>query len=141
MFAKVDANSDGGIDKSEMTDFAQKSGMDASKVDELFESADVDGNGQINETEHSDMMDKISEQMKDRLPPPPPTATDSTEATTSSNDALLKMMDHIRTQSEQSGGSENLRQFLSNLSQQSAAYDSTGSKDTASVPSLFSAVA
>jgi len=144
MFAKVDANSDGGIDKSELTDFAKKTGMDASKVDGMFESADLDANGQIDETEHAEMMDKIIEKMKDRVPPPPPPATESTETasdSTNTDDLMKKMMDHVRSQGTQSGGAANLKQFLTNLGQQGAAYGSTGAKETATVPSLFSQVA
>lgn len=128
MFAKVDANKDGGIDKSEMTQFAQNNGLDTSKLDEMFKTADTDGNDKIDETEHSALLDKIGEKMKSKFGAPPTSASDSANSASSADDALVEMLAKIREHSKQNGGTDALRQFLSQLNQQNTTYDQEGAK-------------
>lgn len=139
MFAKVDANKNGGIDKSEMTQFAQDNGLDTSKVDEMFKTADADGSGEIDSKENAAMMDKIAEKMKSAFGQSSVSATGSSS---DSDDVLMQMMDKIREHSQepQAGGNV-LQQFLSQLQQQNNSYNQNGSKESSSVPSFFSAAA
>lgn len=139
MFAKVDANSNGGIDKSEMTQFAQKNGLDTSKVDEMFKTADADGSGEIDSKEDAAMMDKIAEKMKSAFGQ---LSTGGASSSSGNTDVLAEMMDKIRehSQQQQDGGNV-LQQFLAQLQQQNSSYDQSGSKENSSMPSFFSAAA
>ena len=54
MFAKMDTNNDGSIDKTELTSFLQQmsaTGQTAPNVDDMFAKMDTDGNGQISKAE------------------------------------------------------------------------------------------
>lgn len=91
-FAKMDANSDGGVDKSELSSFLQKtastnstttSTSDSSDVDDLFGEMDADGDGSITQQESSDAVNNMLKQLQGQMmnsrmggaggmPPPPP---------------------------------------------------------------------
>jgi hypothetical protein len=67
MFKKADANSDGGIDKTELsTMMANGPGgaKGSTDVDKIFSEADSNGDGKIDETENADQLKKIGEEMK-----------------------------------------------------------------------------
>lgn len=54
MFAKMDTNNDGSIDKTELTSFLQQmsaAGQTAPNADDMFAKVDTDGNGQISKAE------------------------------------------------------------------------------------------
>ena len=134
MFGQMDANKDGGISKSEMTDFAKKNGLDTSRVDEMFKAGDTNGDGKIDQSENSALMDKIGEKMKAAFGQ---SSTSTGSSTTNTDDVVLKMMDNIRKHSEKSGGTNSLKQFLAHLNQQSTSYDQTGAKGQPNVSSLL----
>lgn len=141
MFSKVDANADGGIDKSEMTNFAKQTGQDTSKVDELFKTADANGDNKIDESENSAMMKKIGEKMQSMFSQFQTGGSGTTTSSDKTNDVLMQMMDKIRDHSQQTGGTDSLKQFLANLDQQSGSYDSKGAKGSASFLSFYSQLA
>jgi Ca2+-binding EF-hand superfamily protein len=89
-FAKVDANGDGGIDKTELTDaideMKKRSGSTAEvDVDALFSALDTAGDGSISQTELSENDRALFETLREQLggprhfghhggpPPAPPT--------------------------------------------------------------------
>lgn len=93
-FAKMDANGDGGVDKSELSAFLQKtsstnstgtstSTSDSSDVDDLFDDMDADSDGSITQQEASDAVNNMLKQLQGQMmnarvgggggmPPPPP---------------------------------------------------------------------
>lgn len=108
-FAKMDANSDGGVDKSELSAFLQKtastnstSTSDSSDVNDLFGEMDADGDGLITQQESSDAVNNMLKQLQGQMmnsrmggasgmPPPPmgppPSAEQSDEEMFSSIDS------------------------------------------------------
>ncbi|WP_114973855.1 EF-hand domain-containing protein [Rhodoferax ferrireducens] len=72
MFAKVDTDSSGGVDKTELqgllTDVAQKTGVtnDSSSSDELFSKMDSNSDGSLSS-------DELDQGMQSLMPPPPST--------------------------------------------------------------------
>lgn len=142
MFAKVDGNSDGGIDKAEMKSFGTRMGLDDSKIDEAFAKFDTDGSGAIDAKEHEAVFDQIAEKLKSSFGQLGGGGSSSTSESKDTNDVLMDLMDKIRehSQLQQDGGSM-LQQFLSQLQQQSTSYDPSGSKESSSLPSFFSAAA
>lgn len=81
LFAKIDSNSQGYIDKTELQQaFSDISGTsDSTSSDELFSKLDSDGNGQITESEFSSGLDTLTQALFGQLqqaqfgamPPPP----------------------------------------------------------------------
>lgn len=88
-FAKMDANSDGGVDKSELSAFLQNTSAtnststnDSSDIDDLFSEMDADGDGSITQQETSDAVNNMLKQLQNQMmnsrtggaggPPPPP---------------------------------------------------------------------
>lgn len=58
LFQKLDANSDGSVDKSEFETGLQSKGVDSSKADELFAKLDQNGDGSVSQTELTQGMHK-----------------------------------------------------------------------------------
>lgn len=141
MFAKVDANSDGGIDKSEMSRFAKSNGLDTSKVDEMFQIADTDGSGSIDFKENDELMDKIEEKMKGMVGSSPSRGVGSSDSSSDTNDVLMQMLNTIRDHSKQAGGNESLKQFLNHLNQQSGSYGQNGLKASGDASVLLTRLA
>lgn len=139
MFARVDGDSNGSIDRAEMKSFGAQMGMDGSKVDEAFGKFDTDGSGAIDAKEHEAMFEKIGEKLKSSFGQMGGSKTGSTSGSKDANDVLMDMMDKIRehSQKQQDGGSM-LQQFLSELQRQSASYDPSGAKESSMLPSFFS---
>lgn len=70
MFAKMDTNGDGSVDKAEFTAFGQQMAAKIGKPDkseELFAKIDTDGDGKISQSEN----DAFVSQMQSAMPPPP----------------------------------------------------------------------
>lgn len=111
VFAKMDANNDSGIDKSELSAFLQKTAStknasdsnasDSSDIDDLFSAMDADGDGSITQQESSDAVSNLLKQLQGQMmnsrmggaggmPPPmgpPPDAKPSAEEMFSSIDS------------------------------------------------------
>ena len=70
MFAKVDTDSSGGVDQTELstmlTDISEKTGLDLGDSKELFSKMDSNSDGSLSS-------DELGEGMKDLMPPPPST--------------------------------------------------------------------
>lgn len=141
MFAKVDGNSDGGITQAEMKSFGAQMGLDESQIDDQFAKFDTDGNGAIDAKEHEAVFEQITEKLRGAFGQGGPQSA-SSDSSKDTNDVLMDMMDKIRehSQKQQDGGNV-LQQFLSQLRQQSTSYDPSGSKESSSLPSFFSAAA
>ena len=89
-FAKMDANGDGGVDKSELSAFLEEtastnntSDSDLSNINDLFNDMDTDGDGSITQQEASDAVNNMLKQLQGQImnarigsgggmPPPPP---------------------------------------------------------------------
>lgn len=70
MFQKLDANSDGSIDKAEFGKAPQPPGMGGAGMpssDQMFAKIDGDGNGSLSKDEMKAFGDKMSSQMKSML--------------------------------------------------------------------------
>ena len=106
MFAKIDGNNDGGIDKSELKSFGSKIGLDDSQIDQAFGDFDTDGSGAIDAKEHEAIFDKIGEQLKSSLGQLGGSKLASSSGSKDSNDVLIEMLDKIRehSQTQQVGG-------------------------------------
>ncbi len=94
MFSKVDGNGDGGIDKTELSDFLSKrpGGSSAvSNLEEKFSEFDADGSGTLSQEEMDNFMKSLRSEMKSNMnkarfgeeqgvssmPPPPPSDKDA----------------------------------------------------------------
>ena len=67
LFNKVDSNTDGVIDKVEISDLAKKLSEDTGtslNVDDIFSAYDADGDGKLSQTE-------LDSFMRENAPPPP----------------------------------------------------------------------
>lgn len=90
MFAKVDADGSGGVDKSELQslldDVTQKTGVsNSTSTDELFSQIDSNGDGNLSQ-------DELGEGMKSIMPPPPSTI-DFAQSRSGSGDDLFGKLD------------------------------------------------
>lgn len=65
MFQRLDQNGDGGLDESELSGVAEKTGRE---VGDILEEYDTSGDGVLDATE----ADRMAEDMKPNGPPPPP---------------------------------------------------------------------
>ena len=65
MFERLDQNGDGGLDESELSGVAEKTGRE---VSDILEEYDTSGDGVLDATE----ADRMAEDMKPNGPPPPP---------------------------------------------------------------------
>lgn len=96
MFAKVDADGSGGVDKTELQGLldkvAQKTGVsNSSSTDQLFSKMDSNGDGSLSK-------DELGKGMKDIMPPPSTmdfaqSRSDSTDSSTSGKDDLFAKVD------------------------------------------------
>jgi Ca2+-binding EF-hand superfamily protein len=94
MFQKIDANSDGSIDKAEFGKGPQPPGMGGAgmpSTDRMFAKIDGDGNGSLSKDEMKAFGDKMSAQMKSVLMGAQESAGGEQEE--SSLDALFKALD------------------------------------------------
>lgn len=78
MFAKADANGDGGLDKTEFEN-GRPSDMTVAQADKLYSRLDADNDGSISKTEFT-----VNGPGGPNGPPPPPPSSDSTSSTTNS---------------------------------------------------------
>lgn len=90
MFAKVDADGSGGVDKSELQslldDVTQKTGVsNSTSTDELFSQIDSNSDGSLSQ-------DELGEGMKSIMPPPPSTM-DFAQSRSGSGDDLFGKLD------------------------------------------------
>lgn len=90
MFAKVDADGNGGVDKSELqsllNDVTQKTGVsNSTSTDELFSQIDSNGDGSLSQ-------DELGQGMKSIMPPPPSTM-DFAQSRSGSGDDLFGKVD------------------------------------------------
>ena len=70
MFAKMDTNGDGSVDKAEFTAFGKQMAAKMGKADkseEIFAKIDTDGDGKISQAENDAFVSK----MQSAMPPPP----------------------------------------------------------------------
>jgi Ca2+-binding EF-hand superfamily protein len=86
MFKKIDSNSDGGIDKSELEAIAGSSST--TDISQLFSKMDTNSDGKIDESENESALQKLAQKMESAFskmngadgkkgpPPPPPNASE-----------------------------------------------------------------
>ena len=90
MFAKIDANGDGSIDKSELQaafdQIASKTGGTALKADDLFSAIDTDGDGKVSASE-------FEAGVKSLLPQPSSTQEFAAQRSAGRSDALFSKLD------------------------------------------------
>jgi Ca2+-binding EF-hand superfamily protein len=118
LFSKIDGNSDGGIDKSEFSDFAKKLSEKTGKslnVDDVYSKYDKDGNGSLSK-------DELKAFMKDNAPPPPDQMQNARSAygTNSGTDQVSAFLESLQSQLADSGSSStndsgSLSDYLSKL--------------------------
>lgn len=138
MFAKVDSDSSGGIDKTELQslidDVAKKTGVANSSTDELFSKMDSNGDGSLSK-------DELGTGMKDILPPP--STMDFAQSRTSithgkddgDGDDLFNKID---TDSSGSISKEELQSLVTNMAgDNSTDGTSSASSTTAATDDLF----
>lgn len=99
LFDKLDLNSDGGIDSTELKSFvdavAEKSGTQAADADALMTSLDSDGNGSVGRTELGNNGKALFDQLRQQLagtieePPPPPRSGELFSAFDSNGDGSI----------------------------------------------------
>ena len=118
MFARVDTNGDGGIDKAELQvmldKMAERDGQ-TRDVDELFTQFDVNGDGSLDQTEMDAMHELFMEEMKasGSMPPPPPEgAMEGTSGTGS--DLFQSLLDALADADEEKATSI-VQQYIQNL--------------------------
>jgi Ca2+-binding EF-hand superfamily protein len=96
MFKKLDANSDGGIDKSEFLNGTKKKDGTANKnAEKIFAEIDSNSDGKIDETENTAAVKKMAQKgpppSKPQGPPPGGASGTSTSSTSSSTNKYNKM--------------------------------------------------
>lgn len=122
MFANLDTNSDGSIDKTEMQAMVDKGDGKGPGVDEIFAQFDSDNSGTIDKTENA----KALEQGPPPPPPPPEEESADSEQSGISKDALSYLMDALKQSTkENSGLDERIKQLFSDL-QNSLQYGQSG---------------
>ncbi|MBI5472392.1 MAG: EF-hand domain-containing protein [Ignavibacteriae bacterium] len=75
MFTRLDSNSDGTIDASELSAVQKQHGKGPS-AEELMKEIDTNGDAVIDEEEHNTFIAKMEEKMKAMGPPPMPQGYD-----------------------------------------------------------------
>ncbi len=103
LFAKLDSNSDGGIDKNEFSTFAEKLSKDTGNsinVDNVFSTYDTNNDGTLSSEE-------MKAFMKDNAPPPPGQMQNAVSAygTDQSSDPISTLMDLLKNLSATDGSS------------------------------------
>jgi len=111
MFSKVDGNGDGGIDKTELSDFLSKGPGKSSAVsnlEEKFSEFDSDGSGTLSQEEMDNFMKSLRSEMKSNMnkarfgeeqsvssmpPPPPPLGKDAGSDENSSLEDAFSSLD------------------------------------------------
>ena len=115
MFKKMDSNSDGKIDKSEMKTFQAEeqktTGRTGPGIDKIFEAVDTDKDGAISKAEDEAQFEKMKEAMKNGprgmggkppMGPPPPMrgaggtdASEDEDSETTTAKKILKMLKEL----------------------------------------------
>lgn len=86
MFKKLDANTDGGIDKEEfLANIKKQDGDTDEKLLKMFEETDTDGDGKITQAENEAAMKKMQQGGKPKGPPPTQGAGASSKSSSSSS--------------------------------------------------------
>ena len=81
MFKKLDADTDGSIDKEEfLANIKKQDGDTDEKLTKMFEETDTDGDGKITEAENEAVMKKMQQGGKPKGPPPAEGASASHQA-------------------------------------------------------------
>jgi Ca2+-binding EF-hand superfamily protein len=135
MFAKVDADGSGSVDKTELQGMldhiAEKSGQSLGGADELMTKMDADGNGSLSQTELDAGMKSLMPapsstvdfaQQSQGMPPPPPPA-DGASSASGATDPLDTNGDGTVSAEERAAGA--LNEAIANLF---AAADTDGDK-------------
>ena len=79
MFAKIDQNGDGSLDKAEFSAMAEKMSQRTGEtvdIDQLFADIDTNSDGVLDQEE----LDAHAENMRAQMPPPPPPPEESSES-------------------------------------------------------------
>lgn len=132
MFKKLDANSDGSVDKEEfLANIKKQDGDSDEKLTKMFEETDTDGDGKITQAENDAMMKKMQEGGKPKGPPPAQGAgasskSSSTSSTSTTYDvrdtdkdgevSIQEKLEYILKQLEENANTESTQ----------SEYDSTG---------------
>lgn len=135
MFTKVDTDSSGGIDKTELQslidDVAKKTGVaNSSSSDELFSKMDADSDGSLSQ-------DELGKGMKEILPPPSTmdfAQSRSNSSTSSGKDDLFSKVD-----TDGSGGvsQTELQTLMAKMASDSGSGSTTATSDTTASSDLF----
>ena len=130
-FTKTDANGDGSVDASELSDLAKTTGKSAS---DLISTYDADKSGSLSATEFDKMMQETKPKYHmdgtDGMPPPPPpgatdsSSSDSTTTATSSTTNQLKSLIDLLKKGKTSEAETAWQNIVSSFAQ-STGYDTT----------------
>jgi len=121
MFAKVDADGSGSVDKTELQGmldhFAEKSGNSLGSADELMTKMDADGNGSLSQSELEAGMKSLmpapastvdfAQQSQGMPPPPPPSDAAGSCSSSSATDPLDTNGDGTVSPEERAAGALN----------------------------------
>ena len=124
MFKAMDANSDGKVDKNELSAFQKKqqtNGMQGGpSVDEIFKKSDTNSDGGITLQEMQDSMAKIAQQMMQGQAPPSASGGTDSNFSSALKDKVFKSAD---LNGDGSISKDELSKLLSNSSQSNTTAD------------------
>lgn len=130
MFAKVDTDSDGSVNKTELQGMldhiTEKFGIsDGSSTDELFSKMDGNGDGSLSQ-------DELGEGMKSVMPPPPSTMDFAqSRSAGSSSDDLFEKVDSNGDGSVSAEEMQSLRELMDKMASAEGGTDNATSSDDA----------
>lgn len=133
MFAKVDTDSSGGVDKTELQglldDVGKKTGVNnSSSTDELFSKMDSDSDGSLS-------TDELSQGMKDIMPQPPSTMDFAQARSADGADDLFGKVD---TDDDGSVSQEEMKSLMDLMDQMAAGNGTDGSASSSTSSSSSS---
>lgn len=97
MFIKLDANSDGGVDKEEfLANIKKQDGDTDEKLLKMFEETDSDGDGKISQAENEAVMKKMQQGGKPKGAPPTQGAGASSKSSSSNSSSSTSTTYDVR---------------------------------------------
>lgn len=142
MFAKVDTDGSGGVDKTELQGLldkvAQKTGVtNSSSTDQLFSKMDSNGDGSLSK-------DELGKGMKDIMPPPSTmdfaqSRSDSTDSSTNGKDDLFAKVDTNGDGSVSQAEMKSLMDIMDKMASSSGSNSTSSASATSDTSSSTSA--